>query len=51
MFNREGWPGIIALVLFVVLAYDVLKNWQGATSIENSTLSGGTNMIKALQGR
>jgi hypothetical protein len=51
MFTREGWPGIIALILFIVLAYDVLKNWVGATSIENSSFTGGVNMIKALQGR
>lgn len=52
MFSgQNGWVGIIGTILFIVLAYDVLKNWQGATSIENSSFSGGVNVIKALQGR
>lgn len=43
-----GWVGTI---LFVVLAYDILTNWQGATAIENSTFSGSTTLVKALEGR
>lgn len=43
-----GWVGTI---LFIVLAYDILTNWQGATAIENSTFSGGTTLVKALEGR
>lgn len=43
-----GWIGTI---LFIVLAYDILTNWQGAVAIENSSFSGGTTMIKALEGR
>lgn len=51
MFNREGWPGIVALVLFVILMYNVLKNWQGGTSLVNAGFTGGVNMTRALEGR
>jgi hypothetical protein len=52
MFKGEGgWVGIIGTILFIVLAYDILKNFQGATAIENSSFTGGVNTIKALQGR
>ena len=43
-----GWVGTI---LFIVLAYDILTNWQAATSIENSTFSGSVNLIKSLEGK
>lgn len=43
-----GWVGTI---LFIVLAYDILTNWQGSVAIENSTFSGSTTLIKALEGR
>lgn len=43
-----GWIGTI---LFIVLAYDILTNWQGAVAIENSSMTGGVAMVKALQGR
>ncbi len=43
-----GWIGTI---LFVVLAYDILTNWQGATAIEGGAFTGGTTLIKALEGR
>ena len=52
MFKGDnGWVGILGTVLFIVLVYDIVKNWQGATSIENSSFTGGVNVIKALQGR
>jgi hypothetical protein len=52
MFKGEnGWVGIVGTILFIIFAYNILRNWQGATSIENSSLTGGVNVIKALQGR
>jgi hypothetical protein len=52
MFKGEGgWVGIIGTILFIVLAYNILKNYQGAVAITNSSLTGGANVIKALQGR
>jgi len=52
MFKGEnGWVGIIGTILFVVLVYNFLKNFQGAVAIENSSFTGGVNAIKALQGR
>lgn len=52
MFKGDnGWVGIIGTILFIVLAYDILRNWQGAVAIENSSLGGGVGVIKALQGR
>ena len=52
MFKGDnGWVGIIGAMLFIVLAYNVLRNWQGATSLTNSAFTGGVNTIKALQGR
>lgn len=50
-FLGLSFAGLLGTVLFIVLAYDVITNWQGATAVENSTFSGGTSMIKALQGR
>ena len=46
-----SFAGTIGLILFIVLAYDILKNWQGAVGIENSTFSGGVNVLKVLEGR
>lgn len=46
-----SFAGILGTVLFIILAYDILTNWQGAVAVEGTTFSGGTNMIKALQGR
>ena len=52
MFKGEnGWVGIVGTILFIILAYNVLRNYQGAVAITNSSLTGGTNLIKALQGR
>jgi len=52
MFKGEGgWVGIIGTILFVVLAYNILRNYQGAVAVTNSGFSGSVNMIKALQGR
>lgn len=52
MFRGEGnWVSIIAFILLIVLAYNILRNWQGAVAITNSTFTGGANTIKALQGR
>lgn len=52
MFKGDnGWVGIVGTILFIVLAYNILRNWQGAVAVENSSFTGGTNLIKALQGR
>jgi hypothetical protein len=52
MFSgQNGWVGLIGTALFIIFAYNILKNWQGATSITNSSLTGGVNLVKALQGR
>jgi hypothetical protein len=52
MFQGEnGWVGLIGAGLFIILAYNILRNWQGAVAIENSSLSGGAQLVKALQGR
>jgi len=46
-----SFAGWIGTVLFIVLAYDILTNWQGAVAIENASFSGGVSGIKALEGR
>ena len=46
-----SFAGVLGTILFIVLAYDLITKWQGATAIESTTFSGGTSMIKALQGR
>lgn len=46
-----SFTGLLGTVLFVILAYDIINKWQGAQAIEGTTFSGGTSMIKALQGR
>jgi hypothetical protein len=52
MFKGQGgWVGIIGTILFIVLAYNILRNYQGAVAITNASLTGGTGVIKALQGR
>ncbi len=52
MFKGEnGWVGIIGTILFIVLVYDLVRNFQGAVAIENSSFTGGIGAIKALQGR
>lgn len=52
MFNKgDGWVGIVGLILFVVLAYDILKQWNGSVGILNAGFTGSVNTIKALQGR
>lgn len=48
MPSFAGWLG---LILFVVLAYDVLKAWQGSVAIENATFKGGIGVIHALEGK
>jgi hypothetical protein len=52
MFKGDnGWVGIAGTILFVVFAYNIFKNYQGAVAVENSSLTGGIGIIKALQGR
>jgi hypothetical protein len=52
MFKGDnGWVGIVGTILFIVFAYNILKNFQGAVAVENSSLTGGIGIIKALQGR
>lgn len=41
----------IGTILFIVLVYDIVTNWQGAVAIENSGWSAGVTMIHALEGQ
>lgn len=43
-----GWLGTM---LFIVLIYDILKNYQGAVAVENATFSGGSGIFRTLEGR
>jgi len=43
-----GWLGTI---LFIVLVYDIIKNYQGSTAVENATFKGGVGLIHALEGK
>lgn len=43
-----GWLGTM---LFIILIYDIVKNWQGSVAVENATFAGGSTIFKTLEGR
>lgn len=50
-FLGLSFAGYLGTALFIVLAYDIMKNWQGGVAIENASFSGAVNVFKALEGR
>jgi hypothetical protein len=52
MFSgQNGWVGLVGTALFIIFAYNILKNWNGAVGIENSTAKGAIGLVGALQGK